>query len=72
MELFKRPNHVVFFVSPFPVVNDLKQRITNTLATAIMLACVWEEFIYHVDICCVTKSACIHRTCMNKNLMNSI
>jgi hypothetical protein len=48
------------FVPPVPVtLDDLKQRIT--IATAgvdeDMLTRVWQEFNYHINICCVTKSA---------------
>lgn len=48
------------FVPPLPVdIDDLKQRITNALATVDrhMLARVWEEFDYRVDICRVTNGA---------------
>lgn len=48
------------FVPPLPVdIDDLKQRITNALATVNreMLSRVWSEFDYRVDICRVANGA---------------
>ena len=36
---------------------ELKQRITTALQTAIMLLCVWEELDYRIDVCRVSGGA---------------
>jgi hypothetical protein len=48
------------FVHPLPVsVNDLKQRITAAVASADEgpLRCVWNELVYRIDICRVTRGS---------------
>ena len=48
------------FVPPLPVsLNELKQRITTTVASVDedMLGSVWTELDYRIDICRVTKGS---------------
>ena len=40
-------------------VDELKAQITKAVATVdnAMLGCIWQEFDYQLDVCCVTNGA---------------